>query len=125
MIASWRRPAVVLLGTAISLVAGCTAALDQSADFDRHRYSQMVQPYNKPGVIYFDVKFGTDYPADTPAADKAREQWLASWLAQRGLCPGGFDVVARRAFDYLEDNPAGYDQRWEIRCRPPRGRPAP
>lgn len=121
MFAGRCRHTMVLLGSAISLLVGCTAALEQSADFDRHRYSQLVQPYNKPGAIYFDVRFDPEFPADTPAGDAARSRWLAAWLKQRQLCPDGFDVVARRPFAYLEDNPAGYDQRWEVRCRAPAG----
>jgi len=121
MFARHRHRRMALLGAAISLMIGCTAALEQSADFDRHRYSQLVQPHNKPGTIYFDVRFGSEFPADTPAGDAARSRWLAAWLKQRALCPDGFDVVVRRPFAYLEDNPAGYDQRWEVRCRAPAG----
>lgn len=105
------------------LVAGCAAdALDKSADFDRHRYSRVVQAFDQPDKIYFDVSFGADYPADDPAAEKARMAWLDAWLEQRRLCPSGHEVGVRRPFDYLEDNPAGYQQRWEIHCLPPGGR---
>ncbi len=113
------RVAALLGSVVIGLSAGCTAALDRSADFDRHRYSQLVQPFNKAGTIYFDVRFAADFPARDPAGDAARDVWLKDWLAQRRLCPDGYDVVERRPFDYLEDNPAGYDERWEIRCRVP------
>jgi hypothetical protein len=98
------------------VLAGCAGALDKSVDFDRHRYSQLVQPFDRPDKIYFDVIFGADFPADNPAADQSRAAWLDTWLKQRHLCPAGYEVVDRRPFDYLEDNPAGYQQRWEIRC---------
>jgi hypothetical protein len=98
-------------------LAGCASPLDKSADFDRHRHSQLIQPVSRPGVIYFDVRFNPDFPADEPFADTARERWLATWLEIRGLCPAGYEVSRRRPFDYLEDNPRGYDQRWEIACR--------
>lgn len=99
------------------LVAGCAAnVLDKSADFDRHRYSQLVQPIGQPGTVYFDMVVNPDYPADDPAADAVRMTWLKAWLAQRRLCAAGHEVGVRRPFDYLEDNPAGFQQRWEIRC---------
>lgn len=104
------------------VLAGCSSVPDKGADFDRHRYSQLTQPFDRPDQIYFDLKFSTDFPADDLASDLSREQWLASWLRQRGLCAAGHEIVKRRAFDYLEDNPAGYQQRWEVRCLPP---PAP
>ena len=102
------------------LVAGCASldkAVDKSQDFDRHRYSRLVQPFDHPDRIYFDVAFSADFPADDPAADAARMAWLEAWLEQRQLCAGGHEVAIRRPFDFLEDNPAGYQQRWEIRCR--------
>ncbi len=98
------------------LVVGCASALDKSEDFDRHRYSQLVQPFDRPGSIYFDVIFSAAYPVDDPLADARRTAWLAGWLTQRRLCAAGHEVVIRRPFDYLEDNPAGFQQRWEIRC---------
>lgn len=98
------------------VLAGCATALDKSADFDRHRYSRLVQPFDRPGEIYFDVIFGADFPADDPAADQSRAAWLDAWMKQRHLCQAGYEVRNRRPFDYLEDNPAGYQQRWEIRC---------
>lgn len=106
----WQILALVLL------VAGCAGALNKSEDFDRHRYSQLVQPFDRPGSIYFDVIFSAAYPVDDPVADARRTAWLAGWLAQKRLCAGGHEVVIRRPFDYLEDNPAGFQQRWEIRC---------
>lgn len=105
--------AVVIL---VLLVTACNG-IEKSADFDRHRYSQLTTPRDRPGVIYFDLVFPAEFPRDDPAADAARMRWLGVWLAQRGLCPQGFDVSRRRAFDYLEDNPRGYQQRWEVVCR--------
>ena len=100
-----------------TLIGACTDVLDKSADFDRHRYSQLEQPHDHPDRIYFDVQFSADFPEDNSAADAQRMLWLETWLAQQRLCPNGFEVVSRRPFDYLEDNPAGYQQRWEVRCR--------
>lgn len=103
----------------LALLAGCAAdVLDKSADFDRHRFSRIVQPFDKPDKIYFDVLFAPDFPADDPVAEATRMKWLQAWLEQRRLCPSGHEVASRRPFEYLEDNPAGYQQRWEIRCLP-------
>ncbi|MEO7386364.1 MAG: hypothetical protein ABIX37_05470 [Gammaproteobacteria bacterium] len=111
------RQRVLLVMLQLALLAGCAAdVLDKSADFDRHRYSRLVQPFDKPDKIYFDVTFNTDFPADDPAAEAVRMTWLEAWITQRRLCAAGHEVALRRPFDYLEDNPAGYQERWEIRC---------
>ena len=110
------RPPWQILALAL-LLAGCAGALDKSEDFDRHRFSQLVQPLGRPGSIFFDVIFSAAYPVNDPVADARRTAWLGGWLAQKRLCAGGYEVVIRRPFDYLEDNPAGFQQRWEIRCR--------
>jgi hypothetical protein len=108
---------VRLLLVMVVLLGACAAdAIHRSKDFDRHRYSRLVQPHDRPGEIYFDVTFTADYPADDPAADNTRLAWLQGWMDQRRLCPAGHEVARRRPFDYLEDNPAGYQERWEVRC---------
>lgn len=109
-------PAILLLAV---LLSGCMDALEKSEDFDRHRFSGLTMPYGSPGTIYFDVKFNADFPEGSAAAEEARMRWLAGWLEQRGLCPAGFDVTERRPFDYLEDNPRGYQQRWTVVCKAP------
>ena len=114
-----RESTVRMILILAALIAGCASldkAVDKSQDFDRHRYSRLVQPFDHPDRIYFDVTFSADFPADDPAADAARMTWLEAWLEQRHLCAGGHEVAIRRPFDFLEDNPAGYQQRWEIRC---------
>lgn len=117
-------PPVGLTGTAAALAlallaAGCMDIIGHSADFDRHRYSQLVESQSRPGLIYFDVSFPAAYPAGDPAADRTRAAWLEGWLDQRRLCPAGHEVTTRRPFDYLEDNPARFQERWEVRCLEP------
>lgn len=113
-----RRPSIAGAGlAALAVLASCAGVMEKSPDFDRHRHSQLSQPFDRPGVLYFDVTFTPEFPADDPAAEQARLQWLGQWLEQRRLCAQGFEVPVRRAFDYLEDNPAHRDQRWEVRCR--------
>jgi hypothetical protein len=114
-----RRLNVLAMLVVTSALFGCTDVIEKSEDFDRHRFSGLTMPYDRPGTIYFDVKFNVDFPADSPEAEAVRMRWLAGWLKQRGLCPAGFDVTKRRPFDYLEDNPRGYQERWEVTCRAP------
>ena len=45
-----------------------------------------------------------------------RMQWLEGWLERRGLCVHGYEVLERRAFDFLEHNPARYDLRYKVQC---------
>lgn len=106
-----------VIAIAASLLLTACSGMEKSADFDRHRYSQLTTPRDRPGVMYFDLIFPAEFPADDPAADAARMRWLSTWLAQRSLCPDGFEISKRREFDYLEDNPRGYQQRWEVVCR--------
>jgi hypothetical protein len=104
------------------LVTGCATNIHESEDFERHRNSQLVIPYARPDVIYFDARFSPAIPDADPAAEARRMAWLAAWLEARKLCPAGFDVVDRRPFDFLEDNPARFDIRYEVACKQP---PAP
>jgi hypothetical protein len=104
------------------LMNGCTTNIHESEDFERHRNSQLVISYARPDVIFFDARFSPAIPDADPAAEARRMGWLAAWLESRKLCPAGFDVVERRPFDFLEDNPARFDIRYEVACRQP---PAP
>lgn len=108
-----------LLGSGVLAVLGaCTAAgPGPNADFDRHRFSRLVQPYERPEALYFDVSYPAEYPRDDLDAEAARLQWLSTWLKSRNMCPAGYDIARRRPFDYLEDNPGRYAERWEIACK--------
>lgn len=115
----WRArsgQSAVMLILAIGVLGGCLD-IRESADFERHRHSRLFQPYDRPDVIFFDVRFSPDYPAGEPAAEATRQAWLTQWLQQRGLCPAGHEVVEQRPFAYEEDNPGRYDRRYRVRCR--------
>jgi len=101
----------------LCLLAGACASIDDGSDFDRHRYSQLVMPFDRPGLMYFDVSYPATYPADDPDAERSRMRWLEGWLQQRGLCPAGYEIIRQRPFDYLEDNPRRHEQRYEVRCQ--------
>ena len=98
------------------LLAGC-AGLHESPDYIRHRYSQLVEPYERNDVVFFDARFDANYPDSDPGAEALRLQWLSEWLDLRNMCPGGHEVVTRRAFEMLEYNPGNYDVRYEVRCK--------
>lgn len=107
---------LIVMGLHALSIGACTDVVNPAADFDRHRYSRLVVPADRPGTVWFDVMFPPAYPADDPVAEATRQRWLSEWLTQRRLCPAGHAVMARRAFLYLEDNPGGYRQRQEVRC---------
>lgn len=101
------------------LVAGLAAcsSLHESPDFERHRYSQLSEPFDRNDVVYFDVTFDPNYPDGDPAAEAKRMEWLSSWLEQRKMCLDGYEILRRRQFDMLESNPARHDIRYEVKCR--------
>lgn len=112
-----RKCSRVLIPIAAAIaVAGCSG-MHESPDFIRHTYSQLSEPYDRDDVLYFDVRFDPSYPDGDPAAEALRMEWLAAWLEQRRMCPGGHEVTGRRPFDTLEYNPGRYDIRYEVRCK--------
>jgi hypothetical protein len=98
------------------LLVSCES-LYESPDFERHRYSQLIESFDRSDVIYFDVKFSPNFPDGDPVAEAKRMDWLSGWLVQRKMCPYGYDILKRRPFGMLEDNPARYDIRYEIKCK--------
>jgi hypothetical protein len=111
-----RASAIVVLIVAIQSAGGCTN-IHESPDFERHRYSQIAEPFDsKKDVLYFDVTFSAQFPDDDPAAEQLRMEWLEGWLAQRKFCPQGYEIVTRREFGDLEYNPARHDIRYEFKC---------
>ncbi len=101
----------------VVLISSC-ASLHESPDFVRHRHSQLIEPYDRNDVVYFDVMFDPNYPDDDPVAEAKRMEWLSAWLEQLHMCPDGYEIVKRRPFDMLENNPARYDMRYEVKCKP-------
>ena len=53
------------------VTAGC-AAMHESPDFERHRLSQLVEPYDRTDVYYFDATFTPAYPDGDPDAEAVR-----------------------------------------------------
>lgn len=100
----------------LAALAGCES-MHKSKDFERHRYSQLSEPYERNDVIYFDVKFDANYPDEDPGAEQIRMEWLQAWLDQRQMCGDGYVIDKRRPFDMMENNPARYDMRYEVKCK--------
>lgn len=107
-----RTWAIMLSG---ALLTAC-ASFHESPDFERHRLSQLSEPFDRNDVVYFDVTFSANYPDDDSAAEAQRMQWLQQWLEQRKMCLDGHEVLKRRPFDMFENNPARYDIRYEVKC---------
>lgn len=101
----------------VSLSAGGCMSIHDSPDFERHQYSQVVEPYDRKDVLYFDATFSAQFPDDDPAAEQLRMEWLEGWLELRKICPQGYEIVTRREFGDLENNPAHHDIRYEFTCR--------
>ena len=113
------RPSVAASLIAATLAAGGCAAMHESPDFERHRYSQLSEPLDgSKDALYFDVMIDAKYPDDDPAAEQIRMEWLEAWLEIRKMCPDGYRIDDRREFDPMEYNPARYDKRYVVKCTP-------
>ena len=114
------RRVMIAVVPLLSLYLGaCTDIHEHSIDYDRHRFSQIVVPHNRDDVLYYDVTTNYQYPEDNPQAEQVRMAWLNEWMKKRQLWPHGIEVKDRREFDYMEDNPARHDLRYEVQCKPP------
>lgn len=124
---------VIVVALAALSAAAC-AAFDTPADYNRHRLSEITLPRDsgaaahgeqeeeqdgdeRTDVFYFDVTVTAEFPANSEAAEAARMKWLAEWIEQRHMCLNGHEVLRKRKFDFMEDNPARRDLRYEVRCR--------
>jgi len=104
---------IVLLAT---VLVACES-MHESPAFERHRYSQLTEPFERNDVIFFDVTFDPNFPDGDPAAEAKRMEWLTGWLNQRKMCLDGYEILKRRPFDMLENNPARHDIRYEVKCK--------
>jgi hypothetical protein len=109
---NWLKNGSFLL---VVLLLSYCADIHKSADFERHRYSQLSEPYDRNDVMYFDATFTVEIP-DTEAGEAKRMEWLQAWLDQQNICAEGFEVVIRRPFEQMESNAARHDIRYEVKC---------
>ncbi len=114
-----RRAARLAALAVATLLGGCTA-FDTPATYNRHRLSDITLPRGEAAgsdVFFFDVTLTAEFPEGSATAEAERMRWLDEWLVQRNMCMEGREVVGKRRFDELEDNPAHRDLRYEVRCR--------
>lgn len=123
MTTPWTTTGRGLLVLALACLAGCTA-FDTPDTYNRHRLSDITLPRDGSGaaaanseIFFFDVTLTAEFPDNSATAEAERMQWLTEWTEQRSMCPTGFEVVRKRPFDYMEDNPARRDLRYEVRCK--------
>src|SRR5690606_38344389 len=64
----------LIAALATATLTACTGIHD-SDDFERHRHSRLVEPAVAAGVLYYDVRFSTAYPAGDAGADASRAGW--------------------------------------------------
>ncbi len=102
---------------ALALVLGGCAQMHDSTDYERHANSRISTPLAGGDFIWYDVKLTPALPLDNDQAERERMVWLQAWLAQRNLCPSGYEIEERRPFEFLEHNPAQMDVRYKVRCR--------
>lgn len=112
-----RRAATFL---AVLALGGCTA-FDTPDLYNRHRLSDITLPRDGAGgdrtdIFFFDVTVTAEFPDNSATAEAERMEWLDEWLEQRNMCAKGHEVLKKRKFDYMEDNPARRDLRYEVRC---------
>jgi hypothetical protein len=100
------------------LLAACTA-FDTPDTYNRHRLSDITLPREGSGdTFFFDVTVTAEFPENSDVAEAERMKWLAEWLEVRHMCPTGYEILNKRKFDFMEDNAARRDLRYEVRCRP-------
>ncbi len=95
-------------------VSGCISGKSLQ---DRHSMSRLV---TTPGSdsITFEASVSPDYPADSEAAEREREDWMRQWLERARICGNGFEVVKRVPIGSAADNPYRHDLRYTLRCSP-------
>ena len=115
---NWMRHFVATGVVTAILLAGSCVAFDTPETYDQHRLSDITMPREGGDNFYFDVSVTAEFPDSDAAAEAARMKWLTEWLKLRHMCPTGYEIVKKRRFDYMEDNPAHRDLRYEVRCKP-------
>lgn len=98
------------------LLAVSCAGMPQDA-YQRHSYSRLVAVEDSSSEFLFESRSDV-MPTEADASPEAvRIRWIAEWLAARGACVSGHDIVDRRPFGPMEYNPMQADWRYLVRCR--------
>jgi len=72
----------------LGAVAGC-ATLDRPLVTDFRPVTDSIFEYRAQASAL-------EYPADSPAAEEVRMQWLRTWLDDNAMCPAGYEITDRR-----------------------------
>jgi hypothetical protein len=102
---------------ALAGTAGC-AAVDDRADYHRHALSDLREDRLRPGVLLFEATATSMYPADDPAAEAVRMQWLEGWMKRSRGCPAEWEILSRSEVDPREVHARRHNLRYEIQCAP-------
>lgn len=57
-----------------------------------------VSDFRPSGPTTFEYRAqagALDYPADSPAAEQVRMDWLRTWLTDNEMCPAGYQIIER------------------------------
>ncbi len=109
----------------INLLAAFGCASSPGDGFQRHSLSRLVAVEGSNSEFVFESRADlvpTEADAD---AEAVRLRWIAEWLAVRGVCASGHEIVDRRPFGPMEYNPARADLRYLVRCHAVAAKPEP
>lgn len=102
----------------LTLLLVVTACATSPGDaYQRHSHSRLVPVEGSSSEFVFASRADV-VPTDADAnAEAVRLRWISEWLAIRGACAAGHEVVDQRPFGPMEYNPAMADLRYLVRCR--------
>jgi hypothetical protein len=63
---------VAVMFVALVMLAGCSKSIHDSKDYARHSMSQLSDPTEGGGFVWFDVKLTPEYPDDNELAEDKR-----------------------------------------------------
>ena len=80
-----RNPLCAAAWLLAALTAGCAGAEPPLTKFDALSKDEFT----------FEARAGVEYPEDDPEAEATRMKWLERALADRQMCPGGYEITDR------------------------------
>lgn len=98
----------------VLLLAAVACASSPSDGYERHSLSRLVVVEGSASEFIFEVG---PPPSDPAEAEAVRMRWLSEWLALRGLCMSGHEIIDKRPFGPFEYNPMRAEFRYLVRCR--------
>ncbi len=100
------------------LCLGAAACAAQGPDgFERHSHSRLVAVEGSASEYIFESGEAPGFTSTDPQGEAVRMLWLSEWLAMRGACSNGYEIVDKRPFGPMEYNPMRASFRYLVRCR--------